>query len=169
MIIVETERLVIRHLTIQDAEFICSLLNEPSFIQNIGHRGVSSVEQARSYIDAKTAEIQDNLGRGMYLVELKGEARSIGICGLVKRDALADPDLGFALMPEHWGKGYALEAAQAVVTYARSSLGLSRLLAVAASTNHRSTKLLEKLGFVFEALLRFSPEDDELSLYVASI
>lgn len=151
-----------------DAEFVLRLLNEPAFLQNIGDRGVHDVDQAHAYIQTRIAELEDNHGRGMYLIELRDGALPIGICGLLKRESLPDVDLGFALLEDHGGKGFALEAASAVVGYARESLGLLRLLAIVSPANPRSAKLLEKLGFVSEGLVRLGPDDGELLLFSAS-
>lgn len=168
MNVAETERLTLRHFAVTDAEFFCRLLNEPSWLQNIGDRGVRSIEDAQQYIQNKTMEMYRTLGFGMYLVESKPDASPIGICGLVKRDSLDAVDLGFALLPEYCGKGYAFEAARAVMDYARVSHGLSRVLAVVVPTNQRSTMLLEKLGFVLQGPIRLAPDSEELRLYATA-
>jgi RimJ/RimL family protein N-acetyltransferase len=104
-------------------------------------------------------------GFGLYLVELREIGEPIGICGLIKREALEDVDLGFAFLPTFWRKGYALEAATAVMRYAGEVLGLRRIVAILSQDNHRSSKLLEKLGFSFEGMVRLQPNGEELKLY----
>lgn len=163
-IIARTERLVLRHADLTDADFFCRLLNEPSWLQNIGDRGVRTPGDAEEYIQTKSIDVYPKLGFGMYLVESRDSRQPMGLCGLVMREALPHPDLGFAFLPEFWGRGYAFEAAAAVMAHARE-LGLVKLLAITDPTNRASFRLLEKLGFRFESMTRMSPADKELRLY----
>jgi RimJ/RimL family protein N-acetyltransferase len=156
---VATERLRLRRLTPGDAEFMLRLLNDPSYVRYIGDRGVRTTEEARSYIVSGPLESYSRHGFGLYLVELKETGEPLGICGLLKRESLPDADLGFALLPAFWGQGYAFEAASAVVRYARSEHGLTRLLAITSQDNDASIALLEKLGFRDEGMMKWS--DDE--------
>jgi RimJ/RimL family protein N-acetyltransferase len=144
--VLETERLSLRLMSSDDAVFILQLLNEPSWLHFIGDRGVRTLADARDYILNSIVEMYDRLGFGFYVVELRDDKTPIGLCGLVKRDFLEDVDIGYALLPTYWGKGYALEAAQAVMTYGTDELGLKRILAIASADNQRSMRLLEKLG-----------------------
>ncbi len=161
MTILETDRLVLRHQTVDDAEFILGLLNEPSWIEFIGDRGVRTVEAAREYLVTGPIAMYERLGFGFYMVELKETGEPMGICGLVKRDYLDDVDIGFAFMPKYWGAGYAYESAAAVMRYATETLGLTRVVAITTPTNHSSAKLLERLGLRFERMVEV-PHDDEL-------
>lgn len=163
--IIESDRLALRRIELEDAEFILDLLNQPSFLRFVGDRGVRSVGGAREYIRTGPQASYDRFGFGLYLTELKESGIPIGICGLLKRDSLEDVDLGFAFLPQFWSKGYALESASSVTAYARRSLGLQRIVAVVDPSNSASLKLLEKLGFEFERSMRLSPDAAELSLY----
>jgi ribosomal-protein-alanine N-acetyltransferase len=165
MKVLDTERLVLSHLTAEDAGFMLALLNDPSFISNIGDRGVKTIDAARAYIANGPGASYERHGFGMYLVSLGDTGEKIGICGLVKRDALEDVDIGFAFFPAFWSKGYAIESATAVKAYARDVARLRRLVAVARPDNHRSIRVLEKLGFRPERPIRLSPGDDELMLF----
>lgn len=167
MQIAETERLSLRHMTPGDAAFLCRLMNEPSWLQNIGDRGVRTVEDAERYIRNRIFDAYQRHGFGMYVVESKLHGQPIGTCGLVRRDTLPSADLGFALFPEFWGQGFAFEAASAVMTHARDVLQLPPLLAIVSPHNTRSSRLLEKLGFAYQGLIRLSPNDEELRLYAA--
>lgn len=164
--IAETSRLSLRHLVLSDAAFFQRLVNEPSWIENIGDRGVRSLDDAERYIETRTLEKYRTLGFGMYLLELKPHAAPIGVCGFVKRDSLPDVDIGFALLPEFCGQGYALEAASAVMAYGRHTLGFHRVLGITTPSNQRSGQLLEKLGFRFEQLVLLPPDEATLKLYV---
>ena len=169
MKILETERLVLRQLSLADAEFILELLNEPSFIQNIGDRGVRTLDDARAYILRVPVKSYEQHGFGLYLVILKESSESIGMCGLIKRDTLEDVDIGYAFLPKFWSKGYAIESALAVKAYARDVIGLKRLVAITDPENQASIRVLEKIGLRFEKMVRLSDDDIELKLLAADI
>jgi ribosomal-protein-alanine N-acetyltransferase len=162
--LLETSRLVLRRLAEDDAPFILALLNEPSFIRNIGDRGVRTIDEARGYIALGPVASYERFGFGLYLVELKAPRTPIGICGILKRDHLPEPDIGFAFLPAYWSQGYAWEAASAVTAYARDTLALPQLLAIVSPSNDSSIRLLEKLGFSFTSLMKLTPEA-EVKLY----
>ena len=150
MTLLETERLNLRELAFDDAPFILTLLNDPSFLRYINDKNVRNLEDARQYMLNGPMNSYARNGFGLYLVALKESQTPIGLCGLLKREELPDADIGFAFLPEFWGKGFAQEAAVAVMKDARERLGLTRLLAIVMPDNHASIKLLEKLGMKFE-------------------
>jgi RimJ/RimL family protein N-acetyltransferase len=168
MEVAQTERLLLRWLNAGDSAFILELLNEPSWIRFIGDKGVKTIQDAQRYIERGPVEMYRRLGFGLYLVELKENGAPIGICGLIKRDALLDVDLGFAFLPRFWSNGYAFESASAVMSYARRALGLSRIVAILSHDNGRSARLLEKLGFRFENMVCLQRGGEELKLYAAA-
>jgi len=163
--VIETNRLTHRKLTLDDAEFILDLLNQPSFIQFIGDRGVRTLEDAREYLSKRLIESYERFGFGLYLTLLKEGQIPIGICGLVKRDSLDDIDIGFAFLPQYWLKGYAFESASAVLTYAKNTLGIKRIVGIATPDNHGSIRVLEKIGLQFERMVKLSADDGELKLF----
>jgi RimJ/RimL family protein N-acetyltransferase len=163
--VAETERLRVRWLNADDAAFIMELVNEPSWIRYIGEKGVKTPQDARRYIEDGPVAMYKREGFGLYMVELKDSGEPIGICGLIKREALKDVDLGFAFLPRFWRKGYAFESAAAVMRYGSTALGLRRIVAILSQDNHRSSKLLEKLGFHSEGTVRLQPNDEDLELY----
>jgi RimJ/RimL family protein N-acetyltransferase len=167
--VLETERLILRWLSASDAAFILELVNEPSWLQYIGDRGVKTLEDAQNYIEKGPLEMYGRLGFGLNRVELKGSDEPIGICGLIKRESLEDVDIGFAFLPRFWGKGYAFESVSATMNHGKKVLGLSRLVAITSQDNHPSGKLLEKLGFRFERLVRLTTDNEELKLYATAV
>ena len=169
MIILETERLTLRKLSIDDAEFTLELLNEPSFLRYIGDKGVRNLDDARQYILNGPVASYERNGFGLYLVELKENGIPIGISGLVKRDTLPDADIGFAFLPAYWSQGYAVESAAAVMNYAREVLGLTRILAITSPDNEASAKLLNKIGLRFEQMIRLSDDGDEVKLFTTDV
>lgn len=165
MKVLESDHLGLHRLTLEDAPFILNLLNEPSYLQFIGDKGVRTLDDARNYILAGPIDSYDRHGFGLYLTTLKDDGTPIGICGLLKRESLDAPDIGYAFLPAHWSRGYAFESASAVLAYARSVLGLTRLVAVVSPDNARSIRLLEKLGLRFERMVRLSADDIEIKLF----
>lgn len=163
--VLETARLVLRRLSPDDAAFILDLLNQPSFLQFIGDRNVRTLDDARNYILQGPAASYQQHGFGLYLTLLKDSGAPIGLCGLVKRDSLPDVDVGYALLPQFWGKGYATEAATAVFQYGRQTLGLLRIVAVVNPDNAGSIAVLKKLGLRFEKMVRLSADGPEIQLF----
>jgi RimJ/RimL family protein N-acetyltransferase len=150
MSVLQTERLNLRELTLDDAPFILTLLNEPSFLRFIGDKKVRTLEAARQYLlNGPMASYAQN-GFGLNLVELNDSHTPIGMCGLLKREDLPAPDIGFAFLPDFWGKGFAYEAAVAVMSDARKRLKLNRVLAIVNPDNDASIKVLKRLGMTFE-------------------
>ena len=163
--ILETERLILREVVETDAAFILDLLNSPSFIKYIGDRNVRVVDEARDYIKTRFIKSYRDFGYGLYAVEVKEKKISVGICGFVKRDSLPDADIGFAFLPQFERKGYGVESASAVMEYGRNSLSLKRILAITTPHNESSIRLLEKLNFKFEGLVKLSRDADEVKLF----
>ncbi|HEY5884220.1 MAG TPA: GNAT family N-acetyltransferase [Pyrinomonadaceae bacterium] len=166
-LILETDRLRLRRLAPADAWFIFELVNEPSFIQNIGDRNVRNEADAVQYIQNGPMASYERYGFGLYCVELKESAVPIGICGPLKRDTLEHPDIGFAFLPRFWGQGYAIESATAVMKYSREVLGLDEIAAITTPTNEPSIKLLEKLGFKFQQVKSLTDDEPPLKLFLS--
>ena len=159
MTVIETERLRLVEFTEGDADFVLHLLNEPSFLRYIGDRGVRTIEDARKYIAEGPVAGYERYGHGLMRVLLRSDGETVGMCGVLKRDSLPDPDIGFSFLPEHWSQGYALEAASAVMKHARSTLGLGRIVAITTKDNASSMRLLGKLGFRFDRLITIGSEE----------
>lgn len=169
--ILETQRLSLYELSAEvddDAAFVFRLLNEPSFLKNIGDRGVHSLQDAYAYLRQGPMASYLANGFGLYRVQVKATGETAGMCGLVKRATLQDPDLGYALLPEFCGRGYAVEAATAVLADARARLRLGRIVAITDPRNAASIGVLEKTGFAFEKMVRLTPDAIELKLFVST-
>jgi [ribosomal protein S5]-alanine N-acetyltransferase len=152
MLALETDRLRLRPFTTDDAPFILTLLNEPSFLRFIGDKNVRTLEDARQYLLNGPIASYNLHGFGILLVELRNSNTPIGMCGLIKREELPEPDIGFAFIPQYWGQGFAFEAATAVMNDARERLKLTNVLAIVNPDNDSSIKLLERLGLRFECI-----------------
>lgn len=164
-VIFETERLALSRLTLDDAAFVLELLNDPAFIRYIGDRGVRSPEGARQYLLDGPLASYARFGFGLWRVGLKATAEAIGICGLVKREALADVDIGFAFLPRYRSQGYAAESAAAVRDYAFATAGLERLVAITLPGNTGSVRVLEGIGLRYERRVKLDDAGEELLLY----
>jgi len=163
-----TQRLVLSHLSDEDAPFIVELLNDPDWIRYIGDRNVRTPEDARQYLRNGPMAMYAREGFGLYRTALSRDDTPIGLCGLIRRPALADVDIGFAFLPAYRGLGYALESAGAVLDEARS-LGLPRVVAIVSPENARSAALLTRLAFVRERSIRLSEDDELLDLYACEL
>jgi [ribosomal protein S5]-alanine N-acetyltransferase len=169
MLVIETHRLLLRRLQLADADFIFELVNDPTWLASIGDRGVRTLADAQEYLRKGPLEMYERDGFGLYAIERKVDQQLIGICGLLKRDTLPEPDLGYALLPLYAGVGYALEAARACVSLAREQFKMQRLLAITTPGNIRSRHLLEQLGMQLEEYYQASPEDEELCRYALAL
>jgi [ribosomal protein S5]-alanine N-acetyltransferase len=155
----QTPRLTLREVTLEDAPFVLELLNSPGWLEFIGDRGVRTLEAAQTYIRERFMSSYQTNGYGLYLVALKADHTPIGLCGLVRRDTLPGPDIGFAFLPAYAGQGYGYEAASATLHFAQTTLQLPRLLAITDPKNQKSIRLLEKIGLQFEDRIIVSGEE----------
>jgi RimJ/RimL family protein N-acetyltransferase len=162
--ITRTARVDLRELNLDDAQFILELLNEPGFIRFIGDKGVRTLADAREYLLQGPMDSYARNGFGLYAACLR-DRTPIGMCGLVKREGLDDPDIGFAFLSRYWSKGYALESATAVLAHANEVLNLQRVVAITSPDNWSSIAVLEKLGFKYERMIRLVDHSPELKLF----
>ncbi|MFN0242061.1 MAG: GNAT family N-acetyltransferase [Planctomycetota bacterium] len=167
--VVDTARLRLRKLSADDAAFIHELVNDPAWLCYIGDKHVHTHADARRYIEDGPAASYARNGFGLYCVELADAQVPIGICGLIRREALADVDLGFAFLERHRGRGYAREAAAAVLEHARRDLRFARVIAITLPHNRASIRVLESSGFAFERRLTLPGESAELCAYAREL
>jgi RimJ/RimL family protein N-acetyltransferase len=165
--VLETERLTLREATEDDAPFVLELLNSRGFIEGIADRGVRTLEQARDYIRERMVAQYREHGFGMWVATPKDESAPVGLAGLVKRDVLPHVDVGYAFLERAWGRGYAQEAAAAVLRHAREALGLQTVVAITSPDNRASQRVLEKIGLRFVEMIEL-PGWDEPSAYFST-
>lgn len=161
----ETERLHLRRVTLDDADLMLAVWNDPAFVANVGDRGVRTIDEAETEMQAGALKSFEEFGFGPFAIVRKSDGERIGICGLFKRSNLDDPDIGFAALPDYCGRGYAGEAAQAVVDHARDDLGLGVLTAIVSPGNAPSIGLIEKLGLSFARMIRMPGDEEDICLY----
>ena len=161
----ETERLYLRRVTLDDADLLLAVWNDPAFIKHVGDRGVRTTEEAEEAMKGGALKLYADYGYGPYAVVRRDDGVRMGICGLFKRDNLDYPDIGFGVLPEFCGKGYAGEAAFAVLTHARDDLRIEELTAIVSPGNGPSIGLIEKLGLGFVEMITMPGDDEAICLY----
>ena len=165
MVILETERLVLRELEPGDAPFMLELLNDPGYVANIADRGIHDLAGARTYIEQRWMQSYAEHGFGMWLAVERASGAATGMCGLVRRDGLDDVDIGYAFLPAFRGRGYAIEAARGVLRHARDVVGLARLVAIVNPDNRASIRVLERLGMTYERAVRLPGDLNDVALF----
>lgn len=160
-----TERLILREATTADAEFMLALLNSEGWLKFIGDRGVRTVSEASYYLEERVISSYFMNGFGMYNVVSKATGEVMGMCGLVNRPTLDDIDIGFGFLPEFVGKGYAFEAATAIMDLAINDLKIKKIVAITTIDNLKSQRLLEKIGLSIVKQMKIEGDDAELYLY----
>jgi RimJ/RimL family protein N-acetyltransferase len=161
----ETERLFLSPTSTEDAAFVLELLNSPKWIQNIGNRNIHTLEAAEDYIRSKMLPQLKALGFANYTLIRKIDAAKMGSAGLYNRDGIEGLDIGFAMLPEFEGKGYAFEAADKLMQLAKDEFQLSKVSGITLESNKASQKLLEKLGLRFSKMIQIPNDSEELMLY----
>lgn len=162
---IETERLIISEITINEAPFYYELVNDPTYLQFIPDKNIYSIADAEKHITNKIIGEYKTRGFGFYLVSLK-DRTPIGMCGLIDRDGLECMDIGFSFLKEYRGQGYAFEASKAVLEFAKNSLKVGKIAAITTLDNVKSSKLLERLGFKHERNIFIPNDPEELRLFV---
>ena len=163
--ILETERLGLRQFNYGDTVFILNLLNSPGWLEFIGDRNVKTEEDAIRYLQHGPMKSYETSGFGLSLVELKTDETPIGMCGLLKRDYLEHPDIGYAFLPEFMGYGYAFEIASATLAYATQTLNIPTIMAITLPANEKSIRLLERISLKFDKAITPPPDDTKLLLF----
>jgi len=164
-VVITTERLVLREFTREDGSFACQLVNTTGWLQHIGDRNVRTPEQGVGYLERVIIPSYRSNGFGFWLLLRKEDSAPIGMCGVCRRDYLEFPDIGYALLPEFEGKGYATEAASATLAYARAQLGFNVICAIVTPSNTSSIRLLERIGLKFRKTILVPMESEELSFF----
>jgi RimJ/RimL family protein N-acetyltransferase len=163
--VLQTDRLRLREFNLHDHPFILELLNTPGWLKFIGDRNVRSADQAIKYLENGPLKSYREFGYGLSMVELQEDGTPVGMCGILNRDTLEFPDIGFAFLPTHHGKGFALEIVSALLGYADAKIGLPVIAAIVVPDNIKSINLLEKTGFTFEKMITLSGSTEALCLY----
>ena len=164
----ETERLTMCPMSVEDAEFILELYNSPKFIEFIGDRNIKTTEDAANYITQKFLPQYEKLGFGNYLIVRKTDNKKIGSVGIFEREGLDVHDIGFSFLPEFEGNGYGFESASKLLSTAVEEFSLKKISAITTKTNFSSQKLIEKLGLKFQKMVTLPDDDVELLYYETS-
>lgn len=163
--ILNTSRLSLRTINLNDADFMLDLLNDQTFIKNINDRNIRNMEQAKVYIQEKILASYTQHKYGMYVVQITETQERIGLCGLVFREQLTHPDIGYAYLQKYQGNGYAKEAASAFINYIKAKKEFQKILAICQPQNLASISVIEAMGFKYEKVFRLVGEDKDLNYY----
>lgn len=159
---IETERLMLKPMSIEDADLIFELYNSPRFIEFIGDRNIRTSQDAENYITEKFLPQLEKSGYGNYLIVTKSDQQKIGAVGIFNRDGLDVQDIGFSFLPEFEGKGYGFEAASKLLEIAFSDFGCTKISAITSKENIASQNLIKKLGLTYRKKVQLPGEDVEL-------
>jgi RimJ/RimL family protein N-acetyltransferase len=154
----ETERLLLRPFTIDDAEAWLPLISLPDIIRYTGDTPAGSVDEARELLRSRPLKDYTRYGFGRLAVIEKASGRLVGFCGFKYVAELGEVDIGYRFLTDCWGKGYATESAAALMTEGRRALHLRRVVGTVHPDNPASGRVLEKLGLRFERVLE--PDED---------
>lgn len=166
MPIAETSRLLLSKINLKDADFFLKLVNSPHWLKYIGNRKVKTIKDAKTYLQKGTLKSYKDFGFGFYKLQLKEEGKkTIGVCGLIKREQLEDVEIGFALLQEYEGKGFGFEASVAVLKLAKEKFKIKKITAITLAKNMSSINLLEKLGLTYEKKVKPFDDGEELLLF----
>ena len=162
----KSERLILSEFTKNDASFFYQLVNEPAWKQYIGDKNVHTILDAEKYLENNIIPSYQKFGFGFYVVMLKEDNTSIGMCGLIKRDWMDYVEIGFAFLAQYRGKGYAIESSIATKKYAKEKLAISQIAAITDIDNEKSGNLLNRLGLEFDKLISYPGENKKCKLYL---
>ncbi|WDE04400.1 GNAT family N-acetyltransferase [Thalassomonas viridans] len=165
MIITETSRLVLRVANLDDAPLMITLMNEPAYLENIGDKEVRNLSDAVNYLKTGPMAMQQELGFSLYCCQRKDTGQTIGLTGLIKRQGIEHPEVGYAILSEHCRQGFGLESVEGVIKHAREELKLPVLQAITSVGNTASVKLLERLEFNFQRLITLPGSSEEINLF----
>jgi len=161
----ESERLILKPTSEDDAQFILDLLNTPKWLKYIGDRDVKTLADAKAYIEKRITAQFNKLGYGNYTVTRKSDEKKIGSCGLYDREGLEGIDIGFAFLPQYERMGYAYESALKIKEIAINEFNINEIVAITLKENISSQKLLIKIGLAFEKMISIPNDDEELMLF----
>ena len=170
MVILETKRLQLAEVTLDDAPFFVELMNSPHWVEFIGDRHIRTIDDAKAHLKKTILKSYADNGYGFYKVQLKKEGlKTIGICGIVKRKELEDTDIGFGFLPAYEGRGYGYESSKGIMELAKERFHLDRIAAICVASNKNSIHLIKKLGLVYQNKIKPFEDDSELLLFVKNL
>ena len=168
--VIDTRRLILRRFTLDDLQAFHQLTSRPEIIRYAQSKPIASLEDALEMMKAAPFHDYATYGYGRFACVWKETGDVIGFSGVKFVPEISETELGYRFFPEYWGKGLATEAGQASIEFARSDLGLKRLVAMVHPDNVASARVLAKLGFSVEKRLSYSGlEGVDVDLFARSI
>ncbi|WP_378318780.1 GNAT family N-acetyltransferase [Aquimarina celericrescens] len=151
--LIETERLLLREITLDDKEELFKLYSDPEVQKYTGEPVVESIEEIEKAIQTRISNYK-KYGFGRWATILKNGMHFVGWAGLEYLPEFDEIDLGYRFLPEYWGSGIATEAADAILAYGFYQLQLKKIIAIAMTENNASIRVMQKIGMEFD---KFAP------------
>lgn len=152
-IICETERLILREQTEDDATAVLRLGSDPLVMRYLLDPPPASLEEARTLLRTHPLTDYQKYGYGRWAIVLKSTGENIGFAGLKFLPDLQEVDIGYRLLSEYWGKGLATEASRPAIAYGFDVLGLKRIIGMVNPENVASVNVLRKLGLSYVGMM----------------
>jgi len=162
--LIETERLLLRNITLDDKEELLKLYSDPTVQKYTGEPVVESIEEIESAIRTRIKDYA-KYGYGRWATILKNGMQFIGWAGLAYLPEFDEIDLGYRFLPEYWGTGIATEASQAILNYGFDKLELKKIVAIALKENKASIRVMEKVGMEFEKIAPYEVGSEDAVWY----
>ncbi len=162
--LIETERLLLREITLHDKQGMFQLHSNPEVQKYTGEPPVESIVEMELAIQARTKDYE-KYGYGRWATFLKNEMQFVGWAGLAYLPEFDEIDLGYRFFPNFWGMGIATEASHAILAYGFDKLQLERIIAIAMKDNKASIRVMEKVGMKFEKFAPYEPGGKDVVWY----
>ena len=166
-ILIETERLLLREITLADKEEMFQLHSNPDVQKYTGEPPVESIEEMEQAIQTRISDYE-KYGYGRWATFLKDGMQFVGWAGLAYLPEFDEIDLGYRFLPKYWGKGFATEVSHAILTYGFDKLQLKRIIAIAMKENKASIRVMEKVGMEFDKFAPYEPGSKDVAWYWCS-
>ena len=162
--IIETERLYLREITLDDQEALFRLHSNPSVQKYTGEAVAESIEEIEKAIENRNIHYK-KYGYGRWATVLKSGKHFVGWAGLAYLPEFDVVDLGYRFLPDYWGLGLATEASRAILNYGFDTLNLKKIVAIAMAENKASIRVMEKVGMEFEKMAPYEPGSEDAVWY----
>ncbi|MGB5647002.1 GNAT family N-acetyltransferase [Muriicola sp.] len=162
--LIETERLLLREITLDDKEDLFTLHSHPEVQKYTGEPVVESLDEMEKAILGRIAHYK-KYGFGRWATILKEGMQFVGWAGLLYLPEFDEIDLGYRFLPKYWGAGIATEASHAILTHGFTTLKLKKIIAIAMKENKASIRVMEKVGMEFFQFAPYEPGGEDVVWY----
>jgi ribosomal-protein-alanine N-acetyltransferase len=147
--ILQTERLILRHITPDDFDELYRMNSDPIIMKYVGDGSIRNHEQMVTELDMLISHYTRKPGLGIWATVLKSTNTFVGASGLVYYNNTSEIEIGYRMLKEHWNKGYATEASTGLLQYGFENLKLKKIVSSVHTENMASRRVMEKIGMQF--------------------